>query len=285
MQKFINKLKNYLKSTDFKTALGSLGILVMLAVPLIIILVLLLLQNSYVTPAFWVIILIAILIFIFLINFYSVIYAKIDDNYHDNKRSKKAYWQIFLKELTGPFGVCLGIVSIVIYVDQLSKMLAVLHLFEGETVKFLNPIINFSLAFNKGAAWSMCYGHMNILAVISLIASLVMVFMLKDFDLKKRPLYSIALALILGGTIGNMIDRFFRVDGVVDFLEFGFINFPIFNIADSCLVIGTILFAISIIFTNPFNKKTNQENNLETKQEEKLPSLEEQSNPSGDSND
>ena len=60
---------------------------------------------------------------------------------------------------------------------------------------------------------------------------------------------------LLGGTIGNMIDRFFRMEGVVDFIELGFMDFPIFNLADSFLVVGTILLMISILFMDSLHLK------------------------------
>ena len=65
------------------------------------------------------------------------------------------------------------------------------------------------------------------------------------------------MSFILGGTIGNMIDRFCSINGVIDFIEFGFMDFPIFNVADTFLVIGTIGLMISIIFSDLIIKEKN----------------------------
>ena len=96
----------------------------------------------------------------------------------------------------------------------------------------------------------MCSEHTDILAFVSLFASFIILFFLKDFNITKKPIYSIAISFILGGTIGNMIDRFMSVDGVIDFIEFGFMDFPIFNVADTFLVVGTIGLMVSIIFND-----------------------------------
>ena len=124
-----------------------------------------------------------------------------------------------------------------------------------DSVVFIKHLINWTLAYNKGAAWSMCSEHTDVLAFVSLFASFIIVFFMKDFNIKNKPIFSIGLALILGGTIGNMIDRFLSVKGVIDFIEFGFMDFPIFNLADTFLVIGTIALMISIIFTDIIIKK------------------------------
>lgn len=147
------------------------------------------------------------------------------------------------------------IAGCIVFFDQLTKLIAINHLSEIESTVFIKNVLHWRLAYNKGAAWSMCSGHTDILAIISLIASFVIFYFMKDFNLKKKPLYSIAIVFILGGTIGNMIDRFFRMEGVVDFIELGFMDFPIFNLADSFLVVGTILLMISILFMDSLHLK------------------------------
>ena len=72
------------------------------------------------------------------------------------------------------------------------------------------------------------------------------------------------MSLIIGGAIGNMIDRIF-LGYVVDFLEFTFIDFPVFNVADVCVVIGTILMAIYLIFLDKTIFATKKAEKEETK--------------------
>ncbi len=135
----------------------------------------------------------------------------------------------------------------VITVDQLSKWWIQSNFYVGQSV----PVIGFlsiTYAQNTGAAFSIFYGHTDILAVVSIIG--VILIMVYNFVIYRRypflytTLNKIALALILGGVIGNLIDRLW-LHYVRDFLDAG--PWPIFNVADSCTVVGEILFAISIL--------------------------------------
>lgn len=97
---------------------------------------------------------------------------------------------------------------------------------------------------NTGAAWSMFNQHTEILAAFSLIAGLAMIFWFTKLA-DNRKLQAVGLALIIGGTFGNFIDRAF-LGYVIDFLAFTFGNyhFPAFNIADSAISIGAALFIL-----------------------------------------
>lgn len=259
MKNLFSKIKELFSKNDVKASFWSTGIIVILFIPFIIIFTTLLSQYSYITPQFWLFIYLAILFFVLLYSFSAVLYQKLMANYENEKLSKKEYGKTYVKELFSPFCVCFLIVTTIIYLDQITKNYANLYLVEGVATKFIPHIINLRLAFNTGAAWSMFSSHTNILAIISLVASLVILFFLKNFDLKKRPLYSIALSFILGGTVGNMIDRFFYSKGVIDFIDLAFMDYPTFNVADSFLVVGTILLATYFIIDmikEEKNKKT-----------------------------
>ena len=151
-----------------------------------------------------------------------------------------------------------------VLIDQISKIIVVNNMELFKLVPFADPLLNFRFTYNEGAAWSILSDHRWILAVVSILASAALLYLMKDFSLKKDKIYSISLALITGGAIGNGIDRIFREHGVVDFLEFGFMNFPIFNLADTFLTIGVFMLGFYVLFLSkdgilPFmNKKENK---------------------------
>lgn len=155
------------------------------------------------------------------------------------------------------------LVIVLVFIDQLSKILVESLMNLNQQITIVPKLLNFHFTYNTGAAWSIFSDQRIFLTILSLLASALFLYMMKNFSLKKEKVYNIALLLIASGTIGNLIDRALRPKGVVDFLEFGFIDFPIFNIADTYLTIGVVLLAIYIIFISkdgsiPFLKKKNQ---------------------------
>ena len=105
---------------------------------------------------------------------------------------------------------------------------------------------------NDGAAWGMFSGQMIFLIAITILALGLFGYLFKDIDLKDRKFYSYAVILLIGGTLGNFIDRIF-LGYVIDFVDvyiFNY-NFPIFNVADSALTIGMIMFAIDVLIFEP----------------------------------
>src|SRR5699024_6503634 len=98
---------------------------------------------------------------------------------------------------------------------------------------------------NKGAAFGMLQGQMWLFYIITVIVVIGVIYYLHRYG-RKEMLFGIALALILGGAIGNFIDRLFR-GSVVDFLYFRLIDFPIFNVADSALTIGVALIFLHVL--------------------------------------
>ena len=132
----------------------------------------------------------------------------------------------------------------VILLDLLTKI----FLYGVDSI-FLPYIIGFRDApLNTGAAWSFMSGHIWLFCVLAFIFIAAAIFV--DFKLKaKRGLvYSLGLGFLLGGTIGNLIDRI-ALGGVRDFLFFEFwYTFPTFNFADVALTIGCILIAVYLVF-------------------------------------
>jgi len=133
---------------------------------------------------------------------------------------------------------------IVVILDQASKYWVLKNLIFSEPLQIL-PIFNLTLAFNRGAAFSFLHsasGWQNIfLGSLAFIISLLIIYWLYTLPARSR-LLSIAFALVMGGAIGNAIDRL-RFGYVIDFFDFHIQDwhFAIFNVADSAICIGAAL--------------------------------------------
>jgi signal peptidase II len=133
----------------------------------------------------------------------------------------------------------LGIALSIVFLDQLSKFAVESTLAPGESISIIGQLLRFTLVYNDSAAFSLGVGATWPLTIISSLAVLAILW----FGPRSKSLiWLIISGLVLGGATGNLIDRLFREPGfanghVVDFLQIPF-NFPIFNLADSFVVIG-----------------------------------------------
>lgn len=135
--------------------------------------------------------------------------------------------------------------ALLVGLDQWSKYLTVQNISLGETKEFIPGFLSLTHLRNTGAAWSLLEGKMIFFYVITVIVSVVIIYLLiKNY--KKSIWYSVGLSFVLAGAIGNFIDRV-RLGCVVDMLQTDFMNFPIFNVADSTLVVGVICIFIYLI--------------------------------------
>ena len=155
------------------------------------------------------------------------------------------------------------IVFSTILIDQISKLLMVSILVkEGEPIVVIDNFFRFQLEYNKGAAFSSFSGNFPFLMGMTAIAAIVFIVMAKWADFDNKKFYSWGLYLMIGGMIGNFIDRVFNRDlGVVDFLSFTFFgwDFAVFNLADSFLVVGVICLMIDLIFFDGKREKAKKE--------------------------
>jgi signal peptidase II len=144
--------------------------------------------------------------------------------------------------------ILFAIAFLVIAFDQLSKQWIQSNLTVGQSVPETG-FFRLTYAQNTGAAFSIFYGKSDILAVVAIlgvILILVYIFVIsRHFPFLNTRINKVALGLILGGTVGNLIDRL-SLGYVRDFLDVG--PWPIFNLADSAEVTGVIIFAVSILF-------------------------------------
>ena len=142
--------------------------------------------------------------------------------------------------------------AIIVAVDQFTKFLTVQNIDLYETVEVIPNVLSWMYIRNTGAAWSILEGQMWFFYLITIIVVGAVIYYLQKFG-KNSRLFSIALALILAGSIGNFIDRI-RLEYVIDMVRLEFINFPIFNVADMSLSIGVFLMII-FVFIDERNEK------------------------------
>lgn len=131
-------------------------------------------------------------------------------------------------------------------IDQLTKYLTVQNIPLYEHVEFMPGFISWTYIQNTGAAWSILEGQMWFFYIVTIIVSAVLLYFLYTEGRKDR-IYGTILAIILGGTLGNFIDRLLY-QYVIDMIKLEFISFPVFNVADSFLTIGVILLFIYSLY-------------------------------------
>jgi signal peptidase II len=145
--------------------------------------------------------------------------------------------------------IFLLVAALLIILDQWSKTWLQTHMVPGQSVPETG-FFRIIYAQNTGAAFSIFSGKTAILTYISLLGTLVILvfnFLLaRHFPAFETRWNKVALGLILGGTVGNLIDRF-SLHYVRDFISVG--PWPIFNMADSSIVIGVIMFALAILLS------------------------------------
>ncbi|WP_243387006.1 signal peptidase II [Bacillus kexueae] len=144
---------------------------------------------------------------------------------------------------------------VVILLDQWTKWLVVKYMELGESIPIVEGFFYLTSHRNRGAAWGILQGQMWFFYIITSVVIVGIIYYIQKYG-KKERLMGIALGFMLGGAIGNFIDRLFRKE-VVDFINtFIFTyDFPIFNIADSALTIGVILLFIYMLFFEGKQKK------------------------------
>lgn len=131
---------------------------------------------------------------------------------------------------------------LIILLDQLTKWLVATKMGIGESIPVWKGVFSITSHRNEGAAFGILQGQMWLFYAITVIVVIGVVYYLQRYG-RRQALLGFALALVLGGAIGNFLDRMFR-GSVVDFFYFRIINYPIFNIADASLVVGVILILI-----------------------------------------
>ncbi len=134
-----------------------------------------------------------------------------------------------------------------VILDQWTKMLAVTNLMPIGSTVLLDGILGLRYVENTGAAFGMLKGQRWFFLILSTVAILAISVYLVKFRKIVPPLLGVSLAMIVGGGIGNQIDRI--ANGyVVDFFEFLFVDFAIFNVADCFVTVGACLVIFDLLF-------------------------------------
>lgn len=149
--------------------------------------------------------------------------------------------------MPGAMWVLLLSVAIVI-LDQTTKLLVSTKFYLGESLPVVPGYFNLVRVHNNGAAWGMLGGLNGVLVAMSVVVLVVLIFFRRSF-LTDSLIHRLALGLMIGGIVGNLLDRV-RLQYVVDFLDFCWQthHFPAFNVADSAICVGVGFYMISAFF-------------------------------------
>ena len=153
----------------------------------------------------------------------------------------------------------IALLVVLVGADQLLKYWTVTHLALGESAPLLPGIVRLTRLHNTGAAWSSFSGKTGLLAVVTVVLMAAVVYLVVR-RIVRHPLGLCAAMLVLGGGVGNMIDRVCR-GYVVDMFDLEFISYPIFNLADIFVVVGVVLGAVYYLwFYEKYDKREKEPN-------------------------
>ena len=156
--------------------------------------------------------------------------------------------------------IWLLIAAALVGLDRLTKWLVTSNMKLFDSVSIIRAgdteVLNIYYCLNKGAAFSSLSGQTALLIVFTSVVIASLLFLMITGKVR-RPVYVAALGLVIGGGIGNLIDRIFNNGCVIDFIDFRIINFPVFNFADICAVCGAGLVLLTIVIDEirEFRKK------------------------------
>lgn len=149
------------------------------------------------------------------------------------------------------------IISIILLcIDQISKLLVVNLLTKTDSITIIKNFFYLTYINNDGAAFSILVGKRIFLILIAVLVIVMLIRYIKKNNIQNK-LELVSISLIIGGSLGNLMDRVIR-GYVIDFLDFKIFNynFPIFNLADTFIVIGVFLLSL---------KEIRKENNLDSR--------------------
>lgn len=137
-------------------------------------------------------------------------------------------------------------VAVTLGLDQIVKGLVRSRMFEGESIPLVDGVFHLTYVRNVGAAFGLLPGRQSLF----MLTTTVVLFVIAAYWRRSRPTawpVVIGLGLVTGGAIGNLIDRAF-LGRVTDFLDFTLIDFPVFNVADSAIIVGVGMLIAWLVF-------------------------------------
>lgn len=140
----------------------------------------------------------------------------------------------------------LVLLVVIVGCDQLLKYWITTNLALQQVQTLIPNLFSLTYLRNDGAAWSILQGKQLFFMLLTPIVILVLGYLLFKARRQHR-IYALGLTFMIAGALGNFIDRL-RLGYVVDMFQLDFINFPIFNLADSALTVGVILVFVYLIF-------------------------------------
>jgi signal peptidase II len=145
--------------------------------------------------------------------------------------------------LTRRYGTALGIAAVIVGIDLWTKRYASIH-FKGNPVELLGGFLGFTYVENPGGAFGSFRGGGTVIAIAAMIVTAVVLYALA----RPRPRGEvIALGFVIGGALGNLVDRFARGDGLIDGPVIDWINLwfiPTFNLADASVTVAVVILVL-----------------------------------------
>lgn len=146
--------------------------------------------------------------------------------------------------------IWLAIIAVTVFIDQITKYLTIFYLKPIDTLPIIQDVIHLTYVENTGAAFGMMKDSRWVFMLVSSVAIVgILGYMVYHIWIKKQPMHwaqALSLSFIVGGGIGNMIDRTL-LGYVVDMIDFRLINFAVFNVADSFVCVGAGIMILYLI--------------------------------------
>lgn len=170
----------------------------------------------------------------------------------------------------------LWLIPLLFIIDVISKLgMERLLNKHGGSITVIPGFFSFTLVYNTGAAWGIFAGKDWLLVTISLIAGIALSAFLFWRYKSLSFLSRLSIILLIPGAFGNLIDRAFYPHGVIDFLQFTFIDFPVFNLADAFLVIGVVILLIELLISEISDRRSKKKVKSELSEDKIKKGLEE----------
>ncbi len=158
------------------------------------------------------------------------------------------------------FALSLILAALLVAIDQCLKVVVDNKIELGQVIEVIKfgsfKLFSLTHIRNTGAAWSIMSGKTWFLVLLPIVVCIAGIVYMYKIRKGSKP-EMISVAMIISGGVGNLIDRV-RMHEVIDYIKFEPINFPIFNFADICIVIGAILFCLSIIISDVKKSKADK---------------------------